>query len=56
MSEKLFQNYTRGPAQSGVDSREISPLTGPLKPKPRPELQTTQPMHVVHAPNAGSKD
>jgi hypothetical protein len=56
MSEKLFQNYTRGPAQSGVDGRETSPFTGPLKPQLRPEMQPAQPMNVEHAPNAGSKD
>jgi hypothetical protein len=52
MSEKLFQNYTRGPAQGGVDAREVSPLTGPLKPQPsRPEMQPAQPMHIEHAPS-----
>jgi hypothetical protein len=51
MPDKLFRNYTRGPAQSGVDNREISPLTGPLKPTSRPELQPTQPMNVEHAPS-----
>ncbi len=51
----IFQNYTRGSAQQGVEEREVSPLTGPLLPKPRPELQPDQSMDIKHAPNAGSR-
>lgn len=52
---RIWQNYTRGPAQRGVEQREISPLTGPLMPKPRLEDQPVQQMDVQHAPNAGGK-
>jgi hypothetical protein len=51
-SEKLFQNYTRGPAQAGVDARQTSPLTGPMKPQPiHPDWQPAQPMNVEHVAN-----
>jgi hypothetical protein len=47
----IFQNYTRGPAQRGVEERTTSVLTGPTMPKERPEMQPAQPMDVKHVPN-----
>jgi hypothetical protein len=53
---RIFQNFTRGPADRGVEERETSVLTGPLKPQPLPEMQPAQPMGVCHVPTAGSKN
>jgi hypothetical protein len=48
---RIFENFTRGPSNSGVENRETSVFTGALRPKPRPELQQPQPMDVKHTAN-----